>query len=79
MARATTHANRVLELQRAERTLEEKLTDLKRLVTSIRFWQRRVKYYANELTKTDEQRTAERAARDTQRQQRAQRHRRIKL
>jgi hypothetical protein len=79
MPRATTQWDRETQLARAERTLEAKLTELKRLVTSIRLWQRRVKYYTGEVHKSDEQRAAERVESAARREQRARRQRRIKL
>lgn len=39
--------------QRAERMLEEKLTELARLTTSIREWRRKSKYYAERASLTD--------------------------
>jgi hypothetical protein len=68
--RASTHEERVKNRERAERELEKRLTDLKRLTTSIAMWQRRVKYYTREVEKTDEQRAAERAAQEQRRSQR---------
>lgn len=65
MTRAHTQADRAAALRRAERTLERKLTSLKRLVTSIQLWQRRVKYYTIAAAQTDEERAAARAAAQT--------------
>jgi hypothetical protein len=80
MPRATTRAERIKEMHRAERTLEAKLTQLKRLTTSISLWQRRVKYYSAQAARTDEEIIAEREASAARRQQRhAGRFRRIRL
>ena len=56
--RAATKADREAALRKAQRTLEAKLTALKRLVTSIQLWERRVKYYTAQLSMTDEERRA---------------------
>jgi len=77
--RARSEWDRAKILRVAEDTLEEKLTELKRLVTSIRFWQRRVRYYTRELEKSDEERAAERAEREGRARQTARAQRRIKL
>ena len=80
MARAGTRAERIREMHRAERTLEEKLTQLKRLTTSIRLWQRRAKYYAAQAAKTDEEIAADRSASaERRRQQAASRFRKIRV
>lgn len=79
MARAATHGDRERQLTKATDTLEKKLTELKRLVTSIRFWQRRVKYYTQQVHMSDDERAALREQRAVAPQRAAQRHRRIKL
>lgn len=79
MARATTPHDRQRQLEKAERELEQKLTDLKRLTTSIRLWQRRVKYYTAQVTMTDEERAARRTVQSQRASRAAQRQRRIKL
>lgn len=56
--RAATKAEREAALKKAQRTLESKLTALKRLVTSIQLWERRVKYYTAQVSMTDEERRA---------------------
>jgi hypothetical protein len=65
--KARTQAESVMALHRAERELERKLTALKRLVSSIQLWQRRVKYYTAAAALTDE----ERRERTQQKKQRA--------
>jgi len=79
MARATSRFDREKQLAKATETLEKKLTELKRLVTSIRMWQRRVKYYTAQVDMSDEERETLRALREGRASVRAQRHRRIKL
>jgi hypothetical protein len=79
MARAATAQDRQKNLAYAERTLEKKLTDLKRLVTSIRLWQRRVKYYTQQVQMSDAERVLQRAEREQRVSAAAKRHRRIKL
>lgn len=79
MARATTLLDRQKQLERAEKTIEAKLTELKRLVTSIRMWQRRRAYYARQVLMTDEERETLRLLREARASASRQRHRRIKL
>jgi hypothetical protein len=79
MARATSHFDRERQLTKATETLEKKLTELKRLVTSIRMWQRRVKYYTAQVHMTDEERAAIKARQGDRASKIARRHRRIKL
>ncbi|HET9023877.1 MAG TPA: hypothetical protein VFN64_04855 [Burkholderiaceae bacterium] len=45
----------VLEAARAAMMIERKLRELGRLVTSIKFWQRRAAYYQARATMTNEQ------------------------
>lgn len=81
MARATSHEERVRAYERAQRMLETKLTDLKRLTTSIHRWQRRVHYYAAQMALTDEQRVMRQAIARERREAQARRRggRRIRV
>ena len=72
--RAKTREERVRALHQAQRTLDRKLTNMKRLVTSIQLWQRRVKYYTDQIAITDEERQSQKeqkAARAAEKKRRA--------
>jgi len=58
--RAKTPQERQQALAKAQRTLEKKLTQMRRLVTSISLWQRRANYYAAQLAMSEEEREEQR-------------------
>lgn len=67
--RAKTQADREAALRRAQRTLDAKLSALKRLVTSIQLWEKRVKYYTAQLSMTDEEREQANRAKEQRRKE----------
>lgn len=77
--RATTPREREHALEKSRQHLDNLLTRLKRLTTSIRFTQRRVRYYEREALKSDAQRATEREAAASARRRRASRTRRIRV
>ena len=73
MARALSQRDYERKLAHAQKQIEEKMSALKRTVTSLHFWQRRVNYYASQAALTDEQRETRRVE---QRQRNEERRRR---